>query len=710
MKVGKVLLSLCIVFLLFSAIGQAASNKTILVSMNGANVSVTQVPIIMDGQVINTEFPSFVHTNRTLVPVRFVSEHYGAKVGWDQKTQTAIVTYGDKEGRFTLDSNIAIINGEKRILDKYAIPRLATFKNESPRTMIPLAFMTDIFGYEVGWNDSENAPFINSKKNTPPTNTNDEGSIKLIEGVSVEKTTKGNKIIIKSNSKLEYETLFLQDLGIFIVDIKDVKLDINNLVDGRGTIYLNNNNIEKVEYSQFSNEPSIARIVVYVKEEIKNKIVSGDNGKGLIITFGDDIPEDNTGGEIVESKNKISSITKEFINGRDALVIEGANKDSVNIMKLKNPERIVIDVVDAILEGSTYYTFDYNFDFIKGVRVSQFLVDENYKSTDKVVRVVLDIKDEIIDPEIKIDGESNKIIIYPQKSVWENIEYTSDGKYRNLTLKKLYNNEYNINYIPDSKIMVLSIPKGNIDLNEGTISVKDGLIDEIEIMNDGQWTNLIIKYMRNIQYDTLFNEWEGTFTLTMERGDVLSPSDRIIVIDPGHGGTQPGTTSVTGVKEKDFNLAVSLQLEKKLKALGYNVIMTRNTDTTLGLYERADIANNVNADLFVSIHGNAHDNKSIAGIQVLYCPANQSAKKDIDQFPFAKSIMDELLKGTGAADKGIVQRPNIVVLRETKMPAVLVEAGFLSNAEEEKKLLTPEYQSKIVDSLIKGIEKYLDMY
>lgn len=703
MKKRKLILALLVAIFLFSSFGQAAGNKTIEVSMNGNKISVTQVPIIMDGQVINTEFPSFVHTNRTLIPVRFVSEHYGATVGWDQKTQTAIIKHGNKEGRFTLDSNIAIINGEKRILDKFAIPKLATFKNEPPRTMVPLAFMTDIFGFDVGWNDEKNAPYINSNK--------EEGTIKTVTDISVKKDNKDKKVIIKSDNSLEYETLFLQDLGIFILDIKESKLKMNNSKENSGTIDLDKDgDIEKVEYSQFSEEPSIIRVVVHLKNEIKNTISPGDNGKGLIISFDTKVPAENPGEVTQPADNKITSITREMINGKEALVINGGNKDRVKIMKLKNPERVVVDVMDAVLEGSTGYNLDYSFDFIKGVRVSQFIVDGNYKPTDKVVRVVLDVKEDVFDPEIEIDGDKTRIIISPKKSSWENLSYIGEGKYKYITIENLIGSDYSVDYIPENKILMVSIPTENVDLNEGNLLIKDGLIDEVEIVKGRNNTQVLIKLMRSIEYNVLADERMGTLTLFMERGDSVAPSDKLIVIDPGHGGADPGAISISGKREKDFNLTISLQVAKKLQALGYNIVMTRDTDKAVGLYDRANIANGVNADLFVSIHGNSHVNKSIAGVQVLYCPAGQSKVKEGDQHPFAKVMMEELLKGTGAVDKGIVQRPNLVVIRETKMPAVLVEAGFLSNAAEDKLLFTPSYQEKIVNSIVKGIEKYLEMY
>ena len=234
-------------------------------------------------------------------------------------------------------------------------------------------------------------------------------------------------------------------------------------------------------------------------------------------------------------------------------------------------------------------------------------------------------------------------------------------------------------------------------------------MDTIEVIKDEIETKLFIKFRRSIDYTLLSNEIDSKISLLIKRDENITPKDRLIIVDAGHGGKDPGATSVTKKREKDLNLSISLKLNDKLQSLGYNTLMTRDTDEFIDLYERARIANDNYADIFVSIHGNAHDNKSIAGIQVLYCPATKSEKKEIDQHPFAKIIMEELLKGTGAADRGIIQRPNLVVLRETKMPAVLVEVGFLSNAAEEKLVFSEEYQSKIIESIIRGIEKYLEI-
>ncbi|WMM23855.1 N-acetylmuramoyl-L-alanine amidase family protein [Tissierella sp. MB52-C2] len=679
MKKWKVILPLFVLLFIFSQIGQAAANNMIQVSVNGTKVSVKPVPIIMDGQAINTEFPSFVYSDRTLVPIRFVSESYGAEVGWDQKTKTATVTHGDKEGKFTVDSNIATINGKKVTLDKFAIPRLAKLDGKDSRTMVPLKFVTDVFGYEVGWDSTKDAPYINTNE-------------AVVNSISLEKgSTDKNKLVIKSNKSIKYETVFIEDSNKLVIDINDSKILVNNTTSG--VIDVNDGIIEKVEYSQFSSDPSITRVILTLKDKAKYNISLGNNNQNIIVSF----------------DNEVKSATKEIINGKEAIVIHSTSQPKVNTMRLQNPERIVLDIMDSNLVGTTY-SYDYDLGFIKGVRISQFGGDNNYSPNDRIVRVVLDIKEGTTDPNIKMDYDEGKIIIYPEKSFWENISYTSSGTEKIFTIVNLEDTDYLVNYNQASKLMEISIPSDKVELTEGKVSVKDGLVNELEVVKDKDNTKLLIKFAKEIEYTQLSKGIDSKVSLSVKRNGNYNSLDNLIVIDAGHGGKDPGASSVTKKREKDLNLSVSLKLNEKLEELGYNTIMTRDTDEFIDLYERARIANDSNADLFVSIHGNSHNNGSIAGVQILYCPATKSSLKEVDQHPFAKIIMEEVLNATGAVDKGIVDRPNLIVLRETKMPAVLVETGFLSNAAEEQLLFNEEYQNKIVTGIINGIQRYLETY
>ena len=186
--------------------------------------------------------------------------------------------------------------------------------------------------------------------------------------------------------------------------------------------------------------------------------------------------------------------------------------------------------------------------------------------------------------------------------------------------------------------------------------------------------------------------------------------EKVIVIDAGHGGTDPGTIGIGGNYEKDINLQISKKLKSRLEASGYKVISTRDSDEYVDNLARAEIANKKRGRVFISIHGNAlADDHATKGIQVLYYPNRSSTIGDLNNNELAQIMINSLINGTGAIDKGILERENLIVLNQTKMPAIIIEYGFLSNEMEEKLLLTDEYQYKIVDSVIDGLEEYFSL-
>lgn len=186
--------------------------------------------------------------------------------------------------------------------------------------------------------------------------------------------------------------------------------------------------------------------------------------------------------------------------------------------------------------------------------------------------------------------------------------------------------------------------------------------------------------------------------------------DKVIVIDAGHGGKDPGTIGFNGSYEKDINLEISKKLIKNLKSKGYKVILTRDSDEYVDNLARAELANKKRGRIFISIHGNSTEgNSSANGIQVLYYPNRDSTVGDLNNNKLAQIMMDSLINGTGAINRGIIERKDLIVLNQTNMPAILIECGFLSNENEEKLLLTDEYQNRIVDSIIEGLEKYFSL-
>ncbi|MEQ3347122.1 N-acetylmuramoyl-L-alanine amidase [Peptoniphilus senegalensis] len=185
-----------------------------------------------------------------------------------------------------------------------------------------------------------------------------------------------------------------------------------------------------------------------------------------------------------------------------------------------------------------------------------------------------------------------------------------------------------------------------------------------------------------------------------------------IVIDPGHGGKDSGAIALDGYTyEKDLNLLVAENLMEKLNNNSeINATITRTRDEYIKLLDRAAISNDSNADLFLSIHFNSADNSSAKGIEVLYASEKNVSIKDTVQKHFASCLQKALIKETGALDRGIKNRPAIIVLNKTKNVSALVELGFLSNESDLENIKDPDYIDKLARGIYNGIEDYMDSY
>lgn len=195
----------------------------------------------------------------------------------------------------------------------------------------------------------------------------------------------------------------------------------------------------------------------------------------------------------------------------------------------------------------------------------------------------------------------------------------------------------------------------------------------------------------------------------------LESNEKIILIDPGHGGIDGGAKSKNGTIEKDINLQISLKLKKDLESRGYKVFMTRDEDE--GLYQngktvrekkvedlknRRKMKSDSGCHMFISIHQNMFPQSSCFGAQVWYANNDKSAKA-------AKCIQDSLKENVHDNNKRIEKAAgtSYLVLRDDLDAAsILVECGFLSNPGEEAKLKTDEHQDSIVKGISLGIDKY----
>ena len=175
-----------------------------------------------------------------------------------------------------------------------------------------------------------------------------------------------------------------------------------------------------------------------------------------------------------------------------------------------------------------------------------------------------------------------------------------------------------------------------------------------------------------------------------------------VVIDPGHGGPDPGALGIGGVRETDIVLDISLQVARYLESKGVNVNLTRTSEIDLDLPPRVAIANRVRADVFVSIHANASRTakKSVNGIETFYFSTPRGLR-------LSQKIQTEVLKASqGSPDRG-VRKGRFFVIRRTNMPAALVETGFVTGQLDAPRLKNPSFRRKLAFAIAKGILLYL---
>ncbi len=183
-----------------------------------------------------------------------------------------------------------------------------------------------------------------------------------------------------------------------------------------------------------------------------------------------------------------------------------------------------------------------------------------------------------------------------------------------------------------------------------------------------------------------------------------APSKKaLIVLDPGHGGFALGA-HVGKIREKTLALKTAQKVQKLLRQKGYRVVMTRTNDTFIALEKRAKIANRTKCTLFVSIHYNAHHDASVKGLEVFYYKKGNKWRAKRSK-KAAEKVLGRLVKKTHGYSRGI-KHGNFHVLRETTMPAILVEGGFITHDKERSQLAQDSHLNHIAEAIVAGIEAY----
>jgi len=524
-----------------------------------------------------------------------------------------------------------------------------------------------------------------------------------------------------------------QDFNSFTLDRSGyytLAIDFPNTKWSGGTkkVPVSNGNITEIRYAQF--DSTTARVAVDIKNDAKYDIKK--NNRYVFISIfkssqkttpapaekpaveepagssgnrNDDITDNSDLKGDLDGRTELPSrgdggrdsinITYRTTSSKDTVQIDLSGYTSYDISRLTNPERIVIDFRGSYISAGEK-TINVNSKFIKRIRYAQF--------SNTTTRVVIDLNGQYDYLHSDING---RFSIFVQEPTLKNLTYTRSGDRYFLSIKgvqltggkdsldKYYTSRYN----SSRTIFSIEFPSSKANLGSGTLKINDTYLDSIKVERITSTGNTRISFIakEKLEYN-IFGRPEANDTAVT----ILKPAskaDKLVVIDPGHGGTEPGTT-FGGTKEKDLNLDIAIRLNKLLEERGVNTYLIRDDDTFVGILERAYIANKLNASLFISIHNNSGPGTA-SGTEVLCF--SKSTSPAFSSYRFAEILQSRLVSKLGTYNRGISLRPNLGVLRATTMPAALAEVAFMSNETELKKLQTASFRQKAAEAMCEAI-------
>ena len=467
------------------------------------------------------------------------------------------------------------------------------------------------------------------------------------------------------------EIMLLQDPRRLVIDIPDLMLSNFEL-------NLDNNPwIKEGRVSQFSCYPIVLRVVLELYPDRYLHLL-----EDTVLTE-----------KIVLRTTERTNLTNLTFEANSIRFISD-NKITPEIFKLKEPDRLVINILNAVRGQGFLDRIDVDSELLKSIRTSRF--------NEETIRIVADLKQDIgfsLQEKQLSDGRFMNIILF-ENSFRELLINDSELK-TDLVLNFTGEVDYEIKENPGKLVLEVSGVKAVADYK---VPAPLGAITDIKV-KPGEGGEGIRFEFATAEYDSykVFSSKPATsITLSLMKEKLKdSKISNLIILDPGHGGFDPGAIGPSGLEEKDVNLAITLLAAEILQREGYNVMLTRKDDRFISLKERVEMANRMEALLFVSIHANSANTTYSEGIETFIAP-NKVASSQL----LANALQRNLLKELKRNDRGIKQE-DFYVIKYTDMPAALVEVAFISNPHEESLLSSNLFREKAARAIAQGIIEYM---
>ncbi|HYE82520.1 MAG TPA: N-acetylmuramoyl-L-alanine amidase family protein, partial [Clostridia bacterium] len=624
------------------------------------------------GKKINSADLPYVKNNIVYIPLRRVGEALGYQVSWAASVETMDLKSAGGSAKVTIGYGTGVVNGKN-----VKISPVPIMHNE--RAYVPISFIQNNFDFDVNYDKAKNIVNIDKKKppvvaETKPKEEPIEYKPAKIDDIIYDDSGGFPQLNIVADNPVKYKSSTIVNPARMVVDIENSQLntEFETREIGKGGVI-------RVRVSQFSTSPNVVRVVIDLEDQTRCKLVQSNDKKTVSLIYA----------------NIINPVSFAKEGDRDVLMIRGTQDMETNVFKLEGPDRLVVDIYKSVLSESQ--TVDTKTPYVKAIRTGQADVG--------VARVVLDLE-----PGMYYDYET-------QGSLTK--VYVSNIPFSFFDYKKYYSSAFidlspgaEVEYQPimdnDSRTLKIMIPK-DLEVEQKVYEINDNIMEQVEVTKetygDMIYTVAAFKMKPSVEFELLSPA--VTKLVSVKFKEKAERSNQLtVLIDPGHGGKDPGAKAIDKkTNEKDLNLDVALRLNRILKDLGFNTMMTRTDDRYVDLASRSGMANSNYVDFFMSIHFNAFTN-SAKGIETLYYPNEITDEYPIDNRKMAELFHSEIIDALKRPSRGITPRPGLHVLNKTKMPAILAELGFITNVEEFNQIKKSEYKEMAARALAASIVKF----
>ncbi len=677
---------------------------------NNKNVtySGTQGKVTIDGKAVSLgSMPSIIVDNTALLRAWkvFSASTIGASYNFNSSAKELTLSLEDTVIKLTIGSTTANVNGNSRVMDAAPLVVKNTDTGES-YVMVPGSFVASCLGYDYTWNSSTKTSVITSRAAEDTNNKDDEdgpelggdplpGTEALNWGIATEFTEEYNKISNLTNTaEVSEDTDITANIYSILKDsAAGSNIEVYSIHSyapfSKSTVDIQNQILDLHINNSYINSD----IEDYSLDGILSDTVSGTTNYTELsadISFNLAYPNTNYELSISDDKctlyltlypNYLTNITAGTKNGNDYVQITGMKDFTVDLTE--NDNLISLQIPNAINGIDEKY-------LVTALTSLQSVRSTNI--TGNTASIILE-KSETSEYTVTQKGNTYLITFNDEKDTDENQDYDlqiklpGDIYYSDITHEdRYYKNQ-----------IAIILPGDYRDFyNSNALESSNSVVSNISVSYKNYNTEIVISTSKLQGYK--LTDLDGYIGVIL--GNPQDIYKNIVVLDAGHGGTDPGAIrKLNGVtiNEKDINFKIMYQLTQKYFNADDSEIKayySRYDNTKVNLYERAAFAKKVGADLFVSLHMNANNSSSPKGTEIYYCGTNKATTANgLTSKILANMFLNSLPDKIGTA-KRYVSNQNYVVVRENTVPAILIELGFMSNSSDLKLMTNSSFQNK----------------